>query len=195
MEALVCFPVPEFIKEDFSDIDEYGLNPACLCYQYNITEYGNGPVGFRTKQSREFLAQCFGVLYELRLNTLSFYEGCAEGLNLFGDNPENEKIRTSLLEYKKAKLKYELMKKRGADVEAPIPHFLTEFYSRDSGKMSGRIIRQLLTMGCDFIVSHVVHDSFITFDPTIIDRVSAVAKEMNIRFSMLSSREEMNNDY
>ncbi|MCG8708044.1 hypothetical protein JHU04_001245 [Brenneria sp. 4F2] len=55
-ERIIKFPLPDWNKPFVSNDD---LDAYCVCYQYDVNEYGYGPYGFDTENSKKIIDKVF----------------------------------------------------------------------------------------------------------------------------------------
>nr|WP_033762173.1 hypothetical protein [Pantoea agglomerans] len=186
-ERLIKIPVPNFneIIEIKKDSEAF-----CLCYQFNVDDYGYGPYGFDTDKAKDLLKVLFSEIYYYDNQVRGFVKKTvldSEGLYFF---KRWEKLKSDLDSYKLTIKKNEILARKGVAVE--VLNEKPELYDvYENGKLSSRVLNDLSRLGCEFfIVNNYMPQGgkcLIFTDSSCLNKVKSLAKDLEIKFDSFPS--------
>lgn len=186
-ERLIKIPIPNFneIIEIKKDSEAF-----CLCYQFNVDDYGYGPYGFDTDKAKDLLKVLFSEIYYYDNQVKGLVKKTvldSEGLYFF---KRWEKLKSDLNSYKLTIKKNEILARKGLAVE--VLNEKPELYDvYENGKLSSRVLNELSRQGCEFfIVNNYMPQGgkcLIFTDSSCLDKVKSIAKDLEIQFDSFPS--------
>jgi len=186
-ERLIKIPVPNFneIIEIKKDSEAF-----CLCYQFNIDDYGYGPYGFDTDKAKDLLKVLFSEIYYYDNQVRGLVKKTvldSEGLYFY---KRWEKLKSDLDSYKLTIKKNEILARKGVAVE--VLNEKPELYDvYENGKLSSRVLNDLSRLGCEFfIVNNYMPQGgkcLIFTDSSCLNKVKSLAKYLEIKFDSFPS--------
>ncbi len=186
-ERLIKIPVPNFneIIEIKKDSEAF-----CLCYQFNVDDYGYGPYGFDTDKAKDLLKVLFSEIYYYDNQVRGLVKKTvldSEGLYFF---KRWEKLKSDLDSYKLTIKKNEILARKGVAVE--VLNEKPELYDvYENGKLSSRVLNDLSRLGCEFfIVNNYMPQGgkcLIFTDSSCLNKVKSLAKDLEIKFDSFPS--------
>jgi hypothetical protein len=184
MEALVSFPLLNW-QEDFSELDRYDLHPFCIEHICDdVFETGLWSMGHWSKKSRAIVASELGELIPFGQSDHSGSIFGIKKLIFITRVKNNEHIIQSYSEYKKSKLKYDLLKAKDPATVSPEPHFLCDLYEVTNQKFSGKVLQKILDLRGQFMVT-TSYCRIVVFEPLIINKIADMAKNKGVQFFFL----------
>ena len=195
-ERLIEFPVPEWV-DIFNEVKDCGLNPICLCYQYDFDEKGFGPYGFITENAEKLLSTYFDGLSLFDSEKLEFKEKRGignSGLYFWGENENNKAVMDSLLKYRLWKRKNEFLSKKGGVTSSTAPSSIL-LNSFRKHAISAIAIDQMVKGECDFFISHLfapeAGQSIVMFGEKTISKFIKFAQSINIQTVKMNSYDNL----
>ncbi|MCD2359040.1 hypothetical protein LQK91_21850 [Pantoea sp. MHSD4] len=186
-ERLIKIPVPNFneIIEIKKDSEAF-----CLCYQFNVDDYGYGPYGFDTDKAKDLLKVLFSEIYYYDNQVRGLVKKTvldSEGLYFY---KRWEKLKSDLDSYKLTIKKNEILARKGVAVE--VLNEKPELYDvYENGKLSSRVLNDLSRLGCEFfIVNNYMPQGgkcLIFTDSSCLNKVKSLAKDLEIKFDSFPS--------
>jgi len=186
-ERLIKIPIPNFneIIEIKKDSEAF-----CLCYQFNVDDYGYGPYGFDTDKAKDLLKVLFSEIYYYDNQVRGLVKKTvldSEGLYFF---KRWEKLKSDLDSYKLTIKKNEILARKGVAVE--VLNEKPELYDvYENGKLSSRVLNDLSRLGCEFfIVNNYMPQGgkcLIFTDSSCLNKVKSLAKDLEIKFDSFPS--------
>lgn len=196
MEKVIITTMPEY-NIIFDDVDKLHYSPYCLCYQYNIDDYGFGVYGFDTAKAMGMLKSVF--------KELILWNPCKMESELFSPNKQGisfceKKINplfdevTKFRVYNSKMLLLQKMGKMVPDMKLTSP-LLYRLYDLKNNVYNSEVLNTFLANNFRFLIHQFYTpeggNCFLSFDLDVKRKIAKWAGDNNVIYEELSDINEL----
>jgi len=196
MEQIIEF---ESVYEDAFKTPFELIKTYCICYQYDVSEFGYGPYGFDTPKAIELLSKIFGHALYWHPDQQTLIDApipISNGVYFFNDQPNLKKLEKTIELERKKRADQKLRKRYKPSEYVTIARSESELWSASKyEEIQPSLITQLLTKNYSFFISHSyttdTGQTLMFFDNKTSKKIRDFADQNKIQYHQTKLRSDL----